>query len=67
MRESFPAVTVEEHLRVVEDGQVLASAGIAAGIDLALRVVGRYHGDAVARATARHTEYPCAADNSRRM
>ena len=42
LRESCPAVTVEEQLRVVEDGHILTSAGISAGIDLALKVVGRY-------------------------
>ena len=42
MRESFPAVTVEDNLHVVEDGHILTSAGISAGIDLALKVVARY-------------------------
>src|SRR5262249_7005287 len=56
MRESFPAVTVVEDQHVVEAGNLLTSAGIAAGIDLALRVVARHHGEAVARATARHME-----------
>ena len=36
MREAFPAVTVEDHLHVVEDGHVLTSAGISAGIDMAV-------------------------------
>lgn len=67
MRESFPAVTVEEHLHVVEDGHILTSAGIAAGIDLALKVVARYHGEAIARATARHMEYRFPEDNARRV
>ncbi len=67
LRESFPAVTVEEHLRIVEDGHILTSAGISAGIDLALKVVGRYHGEAVARATARHMEYRYAEDKARRV
>jgi transcriptional regulator GlxA family with amidase domain len=68
MRESFPAVTVEEKLHVVEDGNVLTSAGISAGIDMALRVVTRYFGDDVARATARHMEYRfLPEDNSRRI
>ncbi len=58
MRASFPQVRVETHLRVVEDGHVVTSAGISAGIDMALLVVARYHGDAVARAAARHMEYP---------
>jgi len=67
MRESFPAVTVEEKLHVVEDGNVLTSAGISAGIDMALRVVARYHGEAVARATARNMEYAYTESNARRI
>ena len=68
MRDSFPGVTVEEKQHVVEDGNVLTSAGISAGIDMALRVVARYHGDAVARNTARNMEYRYAPeDNSRRV
>jgi len=67
MRQSFPAVTVEDKLHVVEDGHVLTSAGISAGIDMALRVVARYFGEAVGRATARHMEYPFPDDNRRRV
>ena len=67
MRQSFPTVTVEDKLHVVEDGNVLTSAGISAGIDMALRVVARYHGDAVARATARHMEYAFSESNARRI
>jgi transcriptional regulator GlxA family with amidase domain len=67
MRDAFPAVTVEEKLHVVEDGNVLTSAGISAGIDMALRVVARYHGEAVARNTARNMEYRYPDDNSRRV
>jgi transcriptional regulator GlxA family with amidase domain len=67
MRQSFPAVTVEDKLHVVEDGSVLTSAGISAGIDMALLVVVRYFGEAVGRATARHMEYPFPDDNRRRV
>lgn len=67
MREAFPAVTVEDKQHVVEDGNVLTSAGISAGIDMALRVVARYHGEAVARNTARNMEYRYPDDNSRRV
>lgn len=67
MRDSFPAVTVESELRVVEQGRVLTSAGISAGIDMALRVVARYCGETVARATARHMEYPFPDSNARRI
>jgi transcriptional regulator GlxA family with amidase domain len=67
MRDAFPAVTVEEKLHVVEDGHVVTSAGISAGIDMALRIVIRYFGEAVGRATARNMEYPFPDDNSRRV
>lgn len=67
MRESFPAVTVETALHVVEDGNVITSAGISAGIDMALRVVARTYGEEVARNTARHMEYPFPDDNARRV
>lgn len=67
MRESFPKITVEDQLHVVEDGHVVTSAGISAGIDMALRVVTRYFGEAVGRGTARNMEYPFPDDNSRRV
>jgi transcriptional regulator GlxA family with amidase domain len=67
MRQSFPTVTVEEKLHVVEDAHVLTSAGISAGIDMALRVVERYHGHDVALATARNMEYAWLESNARRV
>ncbi len=67
MRESFPSVTVEYDKHVVEDGQIVTSAGISAGIDMALKVVARYYGEAVARATAKHMEYPYPDNNARRI
>jgi transcriptional regulator GlxA family with amidase domain len=67
MRESFPNTSVQDELRVVEDGDLVTSAGISAGIDMALRVVARYHGEQVARATARHMEYPFPENNRRRI
>lgn len=67
MRESFPAVTVEFEKHVVEDGRVFTSAGISAGIDMALKVVARYFGEDIARATARHMEYAYPESNERRI
>ncbi len=67
MRTSFPSVTVEYDQHVVEDGRVVTSAGISSGIDMALKVVVRYHGENVARATAKHMEYPYPENNSRRV
>jgi transcriptional regulator GlxA family with amidase domain len=67
LRTTFPDVTVEDRLHVVEDGTVLTSAGISAGIDLALRVVAKIHGEPVARSTARHMEYPYPESDLRRI
>jgi len=67
MRDAFPAVTVEEKLHVVEHDHVLTSAGISAGIDMALRVVIRYFGETVARGTVRNMEYPFPDNNTRRV
>src|SRR5437870_5459874 len=67
MAQSFPHVSVDHESHVVEDGNVLTSAGISAGIDMALRVVTRYFGETVGRATARHMEYPFPDDNRRRV
>lgn len=67
MQELFPRVAVDTQSQVVEDGRVLTSAGISAGIDMALRLVARYCGEAVARATARHMEYPYPESNARRV
>jgi transcriptional regulator GlxA family with amidase domain len=65
MRELFPKVMVDSASRVVEQGKVITSAGISAGIDMALTVVERYCGKAIARATALHMEYPFPESNAR--
>ncbi len=52
-----PTVTVERNERVVTDG-VVTSAGVAAGIDMALAVVEDFFGRDVADETARYIEYP---------
>lgn len=67
MQDLFPQVTVDTQSHVVEDGKVLTSAGISAGIDMALRLVARYCGEPVARAAARHMEYPFPESNARRV
>ncbi len=69
MEKLTPRATVvrDEHVVFEEGLNVGTSAGIAAGIDLALRVVARLHGEPVARTTARHMEYPFPEDNRRRV
>ena len=67
MQELFPKVTVDSKSHVVKAGKVITSAGISAGIDMALHVVTDYCGEGIARATARHMEYPFPETNERRV
>ena len=67
MRDSFPEVVVEYGQHVVFDGRVFTSAGISAGTDMALKVVARYYGEGIAKATAAHMEYPFPTSNERRV
>jgi transcriptional regulator GlxA family with amidase domain len=67
MQELFPKTTVEKQLHFVEDGDLLTSAGISAGIDMALKVVSRYCGESIARTTAKHMEYPFPESDARRV
>lgn len=64
---AFPDVTVDRDRQVVRAGKVVTSAGIAAGIDLALLVVAEFFGEAVARNTAEHMEYPYPESDRRRV
>ena len=57
LRTTHPGVEVREQVRFVDDGRVLTSAGVSAGIDMALHVVSRLLGGDVASTTARRMEY----------
>jgi transcriptional regulator GlxA family with amidase domain len=52
-----PAITVVRGVRFVDDGAIITSAGVQAGMDMALHVVARLLGGDVARATAAQIEY----------
>ena len=57
MRTSFPDVTVLEAVRFVEEGKIVTSAGVSAGIDMALHLVARLESKDLAERTARQMEY----------
>ena len=54
----FPTATVECESLYVEDGNVLTSAGTAAGIDACLHLVRKLHGSAIATSLARRMVVP---------
>ncbi|GIH76482.1 GlxA family transcriptional regulator [Planobispora longispora] len=53
MRHRYPAARVQDAVLYVHDGPVSTSAGIATGVDLALSLIERDHGPALAAAVAR--------------
>ncbi|MET8693342.1 helix-turn-helix domain-containing protein [Streptomyces bauhiniae] len=57
-QELFPKVRVDAGVLFIDDGDVLTSAGVAAGIDLCLHMVRRDHGTAVANDVARRMVVP---------
>ena len=53
LRDQHPAIDVDEGVLYVDDGDVLTSAGSAAGIDLCVHIVRSDHGSAIANQVAR--------------
>ncbi len=57
LQQMYPTTKVIEHARFVEDGNLVTTAGVSAGIDGALRVVARLRGMGAAQYIARTIEY----------
>jgi transcriptional regulator GlxA family with amidase domain len=57
MRDSYQWINVRGDARFVDEGDIVTSAGISAGIDMSLYVVGRLKGADIAARTARQMEY----------
>ena len=57
-RQLHPDVLLDPQVLFVDDGDVLTSAGVAAGVDLCLHLVRRDHGSAVANRAARRCVVP---------
>lgn len=57
LRRQVPTATVLENVRFVDNGQIVTTAGISAGIDGALHVVERLMGTPAAKLTAKTMEY----------
>ena len=56
LRAMFPGLDVREGVRWVDEGAVVSSAGISAGIDMSLHLVERLAGRALAERTARQMD-----------
>jgi transcriptional regulator GlxA family with amidase domain len=57
LQETDPTIEVRPDDRYVDDGDIVTSAGVSAGIDMALHLVRRIAGDARAREVRRYIQY----------
>lgn len=57
-RRLYPDVLLDENVLFVDDGDVLTSAGLGAGVDLCLHVIRRDHGSDAANRAARQCVVP---------
>jgi len=64
LRARFPALTVIDGPRWIDNGPLVTSAGISAGMDMSLHLVARLAGQALAERTARQMDYRWHIDES---
>jgi len=57
LRRAFPALRVEAGTQWLDEGPIVTSAGISAGLDMSLHLVSRLAGEALAERTARQMDY----------
>ena len=67
LRERHPAVIVDPDVLFVDDGNLITSAGTAAGIDACLHLVRRELGSGIANAIARRMVVPPQRDGGQRQ
>ena len=57
LTKEFPEIDVKREVRFVDSGKIVTSAGISAGIDMALHLVKRLYGQDTAQLTAKIMQY----------
>jgi transcriptional regulator GlxA family with amidase domain len=57
LKELAPLTTIDTSKRFIDNGKVMTSAGISAGIDLALHIVNKLYGSDAEQKTVEHMEY----------
>lgn len=57
LERDFLNITVKRNMLFVDEGHVITSAGISAGIEMSLHLIGKILGEKVAEQTANHMEY----------
>lgn len=67
LRARFPQLQVHDDRRWIDQGTLITSAGISAGIDMSLHLIERLAGRDLAQRTARQMDYPWQHDAAIRI
>lgn len=67
LAQTYPAISVDPDVLFVEDGQILTSAGSAAGLDMGLHIIRQDYGAEVANQVARRLCLPARRDGGQRQ
>ena len=57
LENNYPKIEVIRNIKFVDEGEILTSGGISAGIDLSFHIVSRLFGAEIAKKTAKRMEY----------
>lgn len=57
LRSAFPQLNIVENVRWVDEGAIITSGGISAGIDMSLHLVSKLHSNNLAEKTARQMDF----------
>jgi len=66
LRDAAPTALIRQDVLFTLDDPIFTSAGVSAGIDLAIRIVSHFFGAKIGQATARQMEYPYPQNDQRR-
>ncbi len=66
LRDAAPTALIRQDVLFTLDDPIFTSAGVSAGIDLALSIVSHFFGAKIGQATARQMEYPYPQNDQRR-
>jgi transcriptional regulator GlxA family with amidase domain len=57
MKQNYPNIQIIATKRIVDEGHIITSAGVSAGIDMSMHIVERIYGKDIAQWTAKRMEY----------
>lgn len=60
LRKNYPSLHVHENKRWIDEGDIITSAGISAGIDMSLHIISKLYSEELALKTAKQMEYDWA-------